>query len=291
MSVWLGLIWRNLKLKHYPRRAVDVERFDIDQPETPEQRRARLQTGQQNAAAFQSRLAEFDAREDQRMRRLSQRGSTNMLTMNDLMGDMGGVPLSRSDVMLPGMNDGQQFLTEEFPTNHDDMIMEDMYRNQQRRPIQQYTQEPAKRVTASPEPIRGPHENTRQMLTENKPIRPPIHEAIQTSENWKVKQYLGETRNGTEVEVWKVENVKTKSSLRNLFRLESVASRIAICLNESGDSNDPRVVSLVNAYEKRDKLIKEARALEQSANGKAMKTDRLRELRAQINQLDYRLGV
>jgi hypothetical protein len=91
--------------------------------------------------------------------------------------------------------------------------------------------------------------------------------------------------------VWKVENPRTGTKLDTLFRVEGVANRVALLLNETGDLNDPRVVGLVGAYNKRDKLLKEARALQKSADGKPMKSDRLRQIQAEINQLDYRLGI
>lgn len=243
-----------------------------DVPESPEQRRRRLSQAQQTAMTAQSRIAEHDAREEARMYALSRRAKQQMLSLEDLMGGDSGPALSRQDVMLPDMQTGQQFLTEDFPTNHDDVIMEEMYRPPTR-PIRQPQQQPAR---------------PRQQLTEQRPIR-SSEPAV--SENWRAKRYLGETRSGAEVQVWKVENTKTGSSLRNLFRIEGVASRIAMMLNESGDINDPRVISLAGAYEKRDKLLKEARQLEREAEGKPMKTQRLRQIRAEINQLDYRLGV
>ncbi len=271
-----------------PRAKVDVERFDLESPETPQQRQARIAKAVQNAQALtegiKSRAPNTvrDARDDQVMRKAYRRAVSDKMSFSDLAAGLGHPGLTTRDAMLPdmaplgnGVMEGREFLTEEFPTNHDDMIMEDLYNQPQ-------------------QPIRQPQ---RQMLTEERPIqqrRQPelnLRQAVAVTENWRIKRYLGETRSGTEVHVWKVENTKTGNSLRNLFRIEGVASRIAMILNETGDASDPRVVSLINAYEKRDKLIKEARALEKSAAGKEMKTDRLRSLRAEINQLDYRLGV
>jgi hypothetical protein len=250
-------------------------------PETPEQRRKSIQEAQQNAMAIQSAIAAHDDREVRRMYELSRRAKNpgNMLTLSDLMGgiDMAGPPLSRADVlqgMDMGNGGGTQRLTEEFPTSKvDDYLMEELYNPTPQRQVQ---------------PIR-------QSLTERRPVqsqpRPQQRPQPTTAENWRVKRYIGETRSGNEVHVWRVENVKTGSKLENLFRLDSVASRIAMYLNESGDNNDPRAVSLCNTYKRRDQLLKEARMLEKSAEGKPMKSERLRQIRAEINQLDYKLGV
>ncbi len=287
-----------------PRAKVDVERFDLESPETPQQRQARIAKAVQNAQALtegiKSRAPNTvrDARDDQVMRKAYRRAVSDKMSFSDLAAGLGHPGLTTRDAMLPdmaplgnGVMEGREFLTEEFPTNHDDMIMEDLYSQQ---PIRQPRQ-----PGAPQQPIRQPQQpirQQRQVLTEERPAtqrRPELNlrQAVATAENWRIKRYLGETRSGTEVHVWKVENTKTGNSLRNLFRIEGVASRIAMILNETGDASDPRIVSLINAYEKRDKLIKEARALEKSADGKEMKTDRLRALRAEINQLDYRLGV
>jgi hypothetical protein len=227
------------------------------------------------------------------MRKAYRRAVQESMSLRDLAVGLDGMPpLSVSDVMLPDVPapGSHQFLTEEFPTNHDDMIMEDLYRPEpqvRQRPVQ-----PNRQILQETKPIRSSDiyrsDGSGRKVTE--PARPRVREAI-AGENWRVKRYLGETRSGNEVHVWRVENAKTGSKLQTLFRLEGVATRIVLALNESGDINDPRAVSLVNAYEKRDRLLKEARALERSADGKAMKSERLRQIRAEINQLDYKLGV
>lgn len=261
--------------------------------ETPQERQARIVRAMENAQslvgdiASGNRMTRQIAKDDQVMRKAYRKAVTEGMSLADLAYGLDSGPgLSMQDVMLPDMPmpRGREFLTEEFPTNHDDMIMNEYYRDNS------YAKQEPPRQT-----------RPRQVLTENQPTRPSpparsIRETLHTegvvkAENWRVKRYLGETRSGTEVHIWKVENTKTGSSMKTMFRIEGVASRIAMMLNESGDNNDPRVISLVSAYEKRDRLLKEARTLEKTADGKAMKTDRLRQIRAEINQLEYRLGV
>ena len=280
-----------------PKRSVQADeiatRFSLDEPaaETPEQKQRRVAQAIHETQSLVgdinsgSRVTRQIARDNMVMRKAYRRALQESMSLNDLAMGLDRMPgLSTADVMLPDFQlpgPGQQFLTEEFPTNHDDMIMEDLYQPQPQRQL------------VRQQPIRAPQ---RQALTEQRPAssRPAVRSALDlepTRELWKAKRYLGETRSGSEVHVWRVENTKTGSKLQNLFRIEGVASRIALMLNESGDLNDPRVVSLANAYEKRDKLLKEARLLERSADGKPMKNERLRQIRAEINQLDYKLGV
>jgi hypothetical protein len=129
----------------------------------------------------------------------------------------------------------------------------------------------------------GP-QRSRQVLAENVPAK-------KTAPAWTVQSYLGETRSGNTIPVWKVSNLKSGRSIDKLFRIEEIAHKVARFINESSDPGDPRAVSLIAAYDKRDKLLKEARLLEKDAAGKPMKTERLRSLRAEINQLEYRLGI
>lgn len=280
----------------------DVSRFldaAADQPaagpideslpiESAAQKRARIIEAMQNAQATKGAIDAGTnggdratlSRIHQKMKRLS-----DDVGMRDLMVGIGSMPaMNARDLLLPedrallagrtstaaGQMMQRQMLTEEFPTGHDDWIMDDLYARQ---------------------PARQPQ---RQVLREDSvpPRRQaPNLKAALDAENWKVKQYLGETRGGSKVHVWKLENARSGVKLDTLFRVEAVANRLALLLNETGDLNDPRVVGLVNAYNKRDKLLKEARALQKSANGKPMKSDRLRQIQAEINQLDYRLGI
>lgn len=265
-----------------------------DVPETPEQRKQSLRAAQQSSMNLQSAIAEHDAREERRMRALSERAKNpgNMLSWKDLMGgiDMSGPQLSRAEVMQGmEMGGGGGFLTEQFPTSKvDDYLMEELYQQPQRQPVrQQQVRQPIQQTVQQPVRPLSQTMNNRQPLIEQKPIR----SSTMTNEKWKIKRYIGETRSGNEVAVWRVENVKTGSKLETLFRLEGIATRVSMYLNESGDVNDPRAIGLINTYQRRDKLLKEARLLEKSADGKPMKSERLRQIRAEINQLDYKLGV
>lgn len=260
-------------------------------PETPQQRQQRIAQAIQHTQSLVGDIqngarANRASRDDMVMRkahRLAKSYLNEGLSLNDLAAGLDRMPnLAMSDVMLPDVPlpaHGNQMLTEEFPTNHDDVIMNELYNPPQSIAHQQGR----KRGQFAPVPT-----VEKQRLFEQ-PTRRAEPQTV--TENWKVKRYLGETRGGSEVHVWRVENAKTGTKLPSLFRIEGVASRIVLALNESGDLNDPRVLSLTNAYEKRDRLLKEARQLEKSADGKQMKSERLRQIRAEINQLDYKLGV
>jgi hypothetical protein len=231
------------------------------------------------------RLTEHDHRENQVLVKAHRKALSLSLDMNDLMTGIGHIDMPGS--MFPedrqGISGDREFLTEEFPTAHDNYIMEDLYRPRsqpatprQNQPRQALREQIVGNRHATPAPPPG---NTRPHTTPP-PAGPP----------WRVKAFLGETRGGDEIPVWKVANTKTGSTIDKLFRIEGVAVRVAGLLNESGDINDPRALSLIAVYDKRDKLLKEARLLEKTAAGKPMKTQRLQAIQAEINQLDRRLG-
>lgn len=138
--------------------------------------------------------------------------------------------------------------------------------------------------------------NEQVPLTEDAPAPRRAPKAVQDT-SWTVKQYMAETKSGANIPVWKVFNSKIGMEHQTPFRIEEVAVKIANILNESGNFNDPRVVSVINAYTKRDKLLKECRALEQEVKSKGAaaadshKAQRVRQLRSEIQALEYRLGI
>jgi hypothetical protein len=268
---------------------------DVLPVETAAQKRARIVEAMQNAQATKGAIdAGTNGRDRATLSRIHQKMKrlSDDVGINDLMVGIGRMPaMNARDLLLPedrallagrtsaaaGQMMQRQMLTEEFPTGHDDWIMEDLYDQRPPQRPQRQPQRQALREDAVPQ---------RRQVREAPNLKAAIN-----AEHWKVKQYLGETRGGSKVHVWKVENPRTGTKLDTLFRVEGVANRVALLLNETGDLNDPRVVGLVGAYNKRDKLLKEARALQKSADGKPMKSDRLRQIQAEINQLDYRLGI
>ncbi len=268
------------------KRMIDISRFLDATPEpieTPAERRQRISSALERAAETKGMIIENRRENDRLIRNHRKTKSDLFLDMRDLMSGIGPSSFSTTDQLLPeerailaGHNPrvAGQMLTEQFPTAQDDMIMQEYYQ-------------------PKPQPQQQPQ---RQMLMEDVPAKPrlnlrqPVH--APAAENWYVKKFLGETRGGDTVQIWKVTNKKTGTAIDKMFRLEGVANRIAMLLNESGgDMYDPRVVSLITVYDKRDQLLKEARALEKTASGKPMKTERLRAIRGEINQLDYRLGL
>jgi hypothetical protein len=272
---------------------IDVSRFLSSEPEeteSPAERRARISAALERTAETTGMIVE-NQREDNRLRRNYRQAISLSMDMRDLMGGLSRSAFNPRDALLPeerAMLAGQnpvaqrQMLTEQFPTMQDDGIMEELYQS-----------EPMFRPQPKPQP-------KRQILQENMPaaklnlkqqMQVRGREQRSTGDNWTIKKFLGETRGGDTIPIWKVTNKKTGTAIDKLFRIEAVANRIAMIFNETGDLNDPRAISLIGAYDKRDKLLKEARALEKSADGKPMKTERLRAIRAEINQLDYRLGL
>lgn len=270
-----------MAIKH-PR--IDPAKLGIEY-ETPDQRRNRILSYQDGAQSKLDMIAEHNAREDDRRRRIGKKITEGglWLDVRDLMGgDVG--PMLREDV-IPGMTPGRQRLTEDYPTGHDPMLTEYGYDEPTAPSKPQY---PYPRAPRQNEPQQARALPQRRSLQED--IAPTTRKPT-SGPPWAVKKFLGETRGGDTVPVWKVANQKTGSAIDKLFRIESVAHKVAMLLNESGDINDPRAVSLIASYDKRDRLLKEARQLEKTADGKPMKSERLRAVRAEINQLDYRLGI
>jgi hypothetical protein len=197
------------------------------------------------------------SRDNEIMRMAYRQAVNESLTWDDLVYDIPSysrIPISSNKQDISNLFN-RQFLTEEFPVNHDTYISDD--------------------ETKSDKVI---------SLLEQK-------QEIKTSSLWKTRQYLGETKSGSKIPVWKVENLKDGSSVKTLFKIESIADKVAMFLNESGNINDHRIVSIIAAYEKRDKILKEIRLLERDIEDKPMKKERLINMRAEINRLDYKLGI
>jgi uncharacterized protein YdcH (DUF465 family) len=123
--------------------------------------------------------------------------------------------------------------------------------------------------------------------------RQPLYETSPTpvQPTWSVKSLIAETKSGASVPVWKVVNTKMGFSHEKLFRIESIALKVSNILNECVNFNDPRVVRIISDYDKRDRLIKEIRTTEKDAQGKPMKSERLQQLKNELVQIDYRLGI
>jgi hypothetical protein len=277
--------------------------------ESPEEKRARFYEAQYRVSELagapgSTRFTDHDAREKEIMGKANRIAESLDMGWGDLMAgldmrDMRG--LSRNDVMFPEdmqqmqrrgsapPMQGRQMLTEEFPTHQDNIIMEDLYANTYEKP-----QPRARSLPPQQQQRQAPRQTLRETITGSPAPRQqqaqPVRQAP-AGPPWQVRAFMGETKSGGQIPVWRVVNARTGTNIQTLFRIESIADRVAGLLNESGDQNDPRALKVIGLYENRDRLLKEARLLEKSSDGKPMKTERLRQIRAEINQLDYRLGV
>jgi len=115
----------------------------------------------------------------------------------------------------------------------------------------------------------------------------------QTSSDWKVKKYQATLKaSGRTVPVWKVVNEKTSMAMERPFRLIEVAERIAAILNQTGDMNDRRISSVIEAYNQHSVLMKKKRMLKEAID--SGRRDLRPALRAVIDQLEgvnYKLGI
>lgn len=289
------------------KRRIDPSKLDLAPQYTPQDRARLLEQAQFKAEGARAVDTNHGSSAKQIAEKLESRGL--FLSMEDLM----GMPSRRQEQMIDrydafqGMDTetgGRQMLTEEFPTNHDDALMEEIYgRYAPGRPMQEDEPDrfaPGRPIRQMPQRTQQRQVPQRQAPQRQAPQRQMLREQIigqsppQSNRGgppWGLKAFIGETKSGNQIPVWKVQNSRTGTLLNTMFRVESVAQKVAMLLNESGDSNDPRALQITQLYEKRDKLLKEARVLEKTAAGKPMKSDRLRVIRDEINQLDYRLGI
>lgn len=235
--------------------------------------------------AIQDKLSARHEAENQRMFSMARKLSQLSLSENDLGLPKGGSP--GRQILMEDEELAQHLLPEELEAIR-------LMRAQRGGKPQRQPQRQAPLTEAMPNSMDGfdfdmPQRTPdRQFLVEDDVAPAP---APRRTVDWVVKNFVGETRGGAQVPVWKVINPKNGFSHQTLFRIEEVANKIAAILNETGNANDPRVVSIVNAYTKRDKLLKEARVLEKESAGKPIKSERLRQLKAEIATIDYRLGI
>lgn len=268
---------------------IDPEKLGISRDPEGDRRRLLEQsqwTAQSKIDALRSNHASHGASAAQIRDRMKQRGL--FLSMNDLLGIPDRGPrLDRQDA-FQGMDVGHQVLTEEFPTSHDRMITEDDYDAYGAYEEADPYSEPAKPQRRPPQ-----RQALREQIVGSPPRRAPAGgpAPARTPLPWGVRAFMGETKGGNQIPIWKVVNGRTGSSVNKLFRVENVANCVATMLNESGDINDPRALNLIRIHDKREALLKEARLLEKTADGKPMKTERLKTLYREIGQLDSRLGV
>jgi hypothetical protein len=109
---------------------------------------------------------------------------------------------------------------------------------------------------------------------------------------WTAQKMNAKLKSGNIVPVWKVVDSKTKMELPTPFRIEEVADKIVNVLNESGNANDPRVVSTISSYNKRVQIMKEMQLVKkQISEGSTSKKGRLEQLRSDLASVDYKLGI
>jgi hypothetical protein len=216
-------------------------------------RQEAISKGQMGASNRIDRIMEHEEKEKSRAKKIASHLSQHPLSMADLMGiDDGNVPQLTRAQLFDGMEiPRQQVLTERFPV----------------------------------------YDESSALFEKPKPPAPISKPIKQNTAMWGIKQYMAEMRNGGEIPVWKVSNSSTGFALDKVFRIKEVAQKLVMILNETGNINDTRVVSLINSYDKRDKLLKEIRVLQKDPKDKPMKTKIIESKRAEIAQLEYRLGI
>lgn len=114
-----------------------------------------------------------------------------------------------------------------------------------------------------------------------------------TSSDWKVRKYQATLKqSGRTVPVWKVVNEKTSMAMERPFRLIEVAERIAAILNQTGDMNDRRITSVIEAYNQHSALMKKKRMLKEAIDsGRKDLRSALRAVMDQLEGVNYKLGI
>lgn len=123
-------------------------------------------------------------------------------------------------------------------------------------------------------------------------VQTPMHAPPKRPATWKAQKMNARLKSGNVVPVWKVIDEKTGMEMPTPFRIEEVADRIVNILNESGNVNDPRIVSVTSNYNKRVQIMKEMKQVKQMiAEGQTSKKARFQQLQSDLASVDYRLGI
>ncbi len=111
--------------------------------------------------------------------------------------------------------------------------------------------------------------------------------------SWKAQKFSARIRGmSNPVPVWKVLDEDTGMEVPTVFRVQEPADRAAAILNESGNLNDPRFKSLIQAYKQHVTLMKESRKLRRAIKeGQQALRPRLQEVLGELEMVNYKLGI
>ena len=134
---------------------------------------------------------------------------------------------------------------------------------------------------------RIPNEAT--MMSESHSMQPRT-----TGGDWGVEKMFARLRSGKQVPVWKVTNEATGMGIERPFRIQEPAQRVASILNQTGNVNDQRIVSVMEAYDTHIELMKQMRGLKRQLKESTRKgpiKQRIAEIRDELEEVNYKLGI
>ena len=128
------------------------------------------------------------------------------------------------------------------------------------------------------------------MLAEQHAARP---QQRPVSHDWIVEKYQATLKgSGRKIPVWKVKNKTTQMSMEKPFRVKEAAERIATVLNQTGNTNDPRIQGIMEAYNEHVKLMKHIRTIRAAIKeGRKDLGGRLTEAQDRLEQVNYKRGI
>lgn len=132
--------------------------------------------------------------------------------------------------------------------------------------------------------------NEAAMMAESYAAQPRQRAA---SHDWKTVKHQATLKgSGKKVPVWKVMNEITSMSIEKPFRIQEAAERIATILNQTGNTSDPRIRGIMEAYDEHVSVMKKIRTIRGAIKaGRKDLGGRLVEAQDRLEQINYKLGI
>ncbi len=113
------------------------------------------------------------------------------------------------------------------------------------------------------------------------------------SHDWMTEKYQATLKGtGKKVPVWKIKNKVSGMGMEKPFRIQEAAERIVTILNQTGNANDPRIKSIMEAHDEHIAVMKHIRMLRGAIKeGRKDLGGRLVEAQERLEAINYKLGI
>ncbi len=113
------------------------------------------------------------------------------------------------------------------------------------------------------------------------------------SHDWMTEKYQATLKGtGKKVPVWKIKNKVSGMGMEKPFRIQEAAERIVTILNQTGNANDPRIKSIMEAHDEHIAVMKHIRMLRGAIKeGRKDLGGRLTEAQERLEAINYKLGI